>query len=283
MKLALAGRDRKAPAMAETTALSIPGSGGEIAARIYRPQSATEVGPALVFFHGGGFVIGDLDGHDSFCRRLADAAGVRLVAATYRLAPEAPFPAQLDDAITVARWVIASAVNLGIDPNRIALGGDSAGGYLAVAATETLNREPGTIAAQVLIYPLLQLDEDVWASSVFRDSRAIGRLAVKYIRAQLSDIAVTIPSLLEVAAGGAPPTIIAAGGMLDPTRPDARAYAERLSRSGGTVIFREYEPLMHGFGNLAHTSPAARAALAEIGELAGAMLRGSAPTSPPPV
>ena len=281
MKLALAGHDRTAPEMAETTALSIPGPGGAIGARLYRPRSATDAGPALVFFHGGGFVLGDLDGHDSFYRRLADAAGIRLVAASYRLAPEAPFPAQLDDAIAAARWVVAHAAELGIDPRRLALGGDSAGGYLAVAATAQLNLEPGTIAAQVLVYPLLQLDEDVWASSVFRDSRVVGCLAVKYIRAQLSDVAVTIPSLLDIEPDTTPPTVIATGGMLDPTRPDARAYAEQLSRLGGEVVIREYEPLMHGFGNLTHASPAARAALVEIGQLAGAMLRDLPPTSPP--
>ena len=282
VKLALVGRDRTAPAMAETRELVIPGPGGPLEARFYRPSGAIDPGPILVFFHGGGFVFGDVDEHDAFHRRLADAAGISLIGASYRLAPEAPFPAQLDDALAVARWTMAHASALGLDPHRLALGGDSAGGYLAVAATAELNAEArGTIAAQVLVYPLLQLDEDVWASSVFRDSRVVGRLAVNYIRAQLSDVAATIPSLTGLGGAGTPPTLIATGGMLDPTRPDAAPYADGIRRAGGVVVVREYLTLLHGFGSLTHASGAARAAVADIGRLAGEMLRDGA-TSPLP-
>jgi acetyl esterase len=114
----------------------------------------------------------------------------------------------------------------------------------------------------------------VWASSVFKDSRVVGRLAVKYIRAQLSEVAATIPSLLHLESAGVAPTVIAAGGVLDPTRPDARAFAARIAAAGGKVTVREYPTLLHGFGSLTHASPQARAALAEIGALAGEMLCG---------
>jgi acetyl esterase len=250
VRLALAGKDRRAPEMAEVRDLDIAGPGGPIPARLYRPAGAAAVGPALVFFHGGGFVFGEIDGHDGCHRRLAQAAGVTLIGASYRLAPEAAFPAQLDDALAVARWVHDHAAELGVDPARLALGGDSAGGYLAVAATARLNAtHQGTIAAQVLIYPLLQLDDEVWASSLFRDSRVVGRLAVKYIRAQLSEVAAAIPSLMHLGSAETPPTVVVGGGVLDPT-------------------------LMHGFASMTHASPTSRAALVEIGALAGEMLRG---------
>ncbi|HQX68706.1 MAG TPA: alpha/beta hydrolase, partial [Ottowia sp.] len=123
------------PDVAEVRALRLPGPGGDIAARAFRPLGAQPqtVLPALVYFHGGGWVIGDLDTHDTLCRELANASGCAVVSVDYRLAPEHPFPAAFDDALAATRWVSSHAAELGADPTRLAVGGDSAGGNLAAA------------------------------------------------------------------------------------------------------------------------------------------------------
>ena len=148
------------PDVAEVRALRLPGPGGDIAARAFRPLGAQPqtVLPALVYFHGGGWVIGDLDTHDTLCRELANASGCAVVSVDYRLAPEHPFPAAFDDALAATRWVSSHAAELGADPTRLAVGGDSAGGNLAAAVAlaardQADGRGPLPIAFQLLIYP----------------------------------------------------------------------------------------------------------------------------------
>lgn len=158
--------DRAAPVM-ETRDLTIPTPSGPLAARLYRPHAATTAGPAVAFFHGGGFVICDLETHDSLCRWLAHASGLRVLSVDYRLAPEAAFPAQLDDGEAATRWASLNADLLGLDPDRLLLGGDSAGAYIAVEVAAKLNAErPRAIAGLVLLYPLLELGDEAWASSI---------------------------------------------------------------------------------------------------------------------
>lgn len=276
MRRSIGLRDREAPQMREVRDFLIPGPAGELEARFYRPHGAARGGPALVFFHGGGFVIGDLDTNDAFVRRLAAAGRVAIVAVQYRLAPEARWPAPMDDALAATRWIIAHAADFGIAADRLGLSGDSAGAYLAVAVTAELNRAAsGTVAAQVLIYPLMHVDDAAWKTTVLRDSRILGRAAVAYIRAALA-VPAGIPALHAADLPPAPPTLIATGGQMDPIRPDARAYAEALRAAGASVVTREYAALPHGFGSASHLFPASRAALAEIGQLAGQLLRGEA-------
>ncbi|HRD27474.1 MAG TPA: alpha/beta hydrolase [Caulobacter sp.] len=268
----LSRRDHALPLLAQTRNLTVEGAAGPLAARLYIPREAGDSGPMLVFFHGGGFVLGDLETHDAFCVRLADTAKVRVLACRYRLAPEAPFPAQLDDALAAFRAIRGRAAEFGADSDALALGGDSAGGYLAVAATARLNAEsPGAVKAQVLVYPLLTLDDDVWASSLLQDSRIVGRLAVQFIRAQLATT--SAPSLLGRLQGRTPPTLLVAGGPLDPCRPDALTYARQLAESGSEFQERYFTALPHGFINLTHVSAPAREAVADIGVMAGALLR----------
>jgi acetyl esterase/lipase len=258
--------DRSAPRM-ETRDFTIPTAAGLLPARLYRPAVARAPGPAMVFFHGGGFVICDLETHDSLCRRLAAAAGLRVLSVDYRLAPEAAFPAQLDDGEAATRWAIDQASRLGFDPAAILVGGDSAGAYIAVAVAARLNAErPGAVAGQALIYPLLELDDAAWASSVFTHSRILGRVTMGYIRAQLSLAPGLETSLFDIDLAPLPPTLIATGGALDPCRPDGRRLAARLRAAGKPVTLLEYPGLMHGFGSLTHISPASRRAMAQIGE-----------------
>jgi acetyl esterase len=268
----LSRRDRALPLLAELRNFTVEGAAGPLAARLYVPEGAETPGPMLVFFHGGGFVLGDIETHDAFCVRLADAAKVRVLACRYRLAPEAAYPAQLDDALAAFRWISARAETFGARPDALALGGDSAGGYLAVAATARINAEtPGAVTAQVLVYPLLTLDDDIWASSLLQDSRLVGRLAVQFIRAQLATT--EAPSLLGTLTEKAPPTLLVAGGPLDPCRPDALSYAQELAAAGVDFEERYYTALPHGFINLTHVSAPAREAVAEIGTMAGRLLR----------
>jgi acetyl esterase len=268
----LSRRDRALPLLAELRNFTVEGAAGPLAARLYVPQGAETPGPMLVFFHGGGFVLGDIETHDAFCVRLADAAKVRVLACRYRLAPEAAYPGQLDDALAAFRWISARAETFGARPDALALGGDSAGGYLAVAATARINAEtPGAVTAQVLVYPLLTLDDDIWASSLLQDSRIVGRLAVQFIRAQLATT--EAPSLLGTLTEKAPPTLLVAGGPLDPCRPDALSYAQELAAAGVDFEERYYTALPHGFINLTHVSAPAREAVAEIGTMAGRLLR----------
>ncbi|MCF8505663.1 MAG: alpha/beta hydrolase [Caulobacter sp.] len=268
----LSRRDRALPLLAELRNFTVEGATGPLAARLYVPQGAETPGPMLVFFHGGGFVLGDIETHDAFCVRLADAAKVRVLACRYRLAPEAAYPAQLDDALAAFRWIAARAETFGARADALALGGDSAGGYLAVAATARINTEtPGAVTAQVLIYPLLTLDDDIWASSLLQDGRIVGRLAVQFIRAQLATT--EAPSLLGTLTGKAPPTLLVAGGPLDPCRPDALTYAQALAAADVDFEERYYTALPHGFINLTHVSAPAREAVAEIGTMTGRLLR----------
>lgn len=273
--------DRAAPVM-ETRDVAIAGPAGPLPLRLYRPREAPPTGPAIVFFHGGGFVICDVETHDSLCRRLADASGLPLLSVDYRLAPEAPFPAQLDDGEAAVRWAIDHAGALGLDPSRLLLAGDSAGGYMAVALAARLNAErvnaeqPRAVAGLVLLYPLLELDDDAWASSVFAHARVVGRVAVGYIRNQLGPQIGAAASLVGVDPALIPPTIIAAGGHLDPCRPDARRFAERLRAAGRPVALVEHPRLPHGFGSITHVSLAARRATAEVGAAAKALADGEA-------
>lgn len=274
---AIAGRDRRCPPLAEVRDLVIDGGAEPLAGRLYRPEGAAQGGPALVFIHGGGFVIGDLETNDAFCRRLAAGAGVTVISANYRLAPEARYPAQREDSLAAVRWVIAHAGELGVRPDGLTLCGDSAGGYLAITLTAMLNAErPGTVARQVLVYPLMHIDDAIWSTTVFQDSRIVGRAAVAYIRSQLADGDVTAPSLFDTKMPAPPPTLIVTGGPLDPVRPDARRYGEIIAAQGATVVTREFPLLPHGWANMTHVSANARKAVSETAALAGALIRGEA-------
>jgi acetyl esterase len=267
----LTGRDKAAPVMAEIRQLPIlphlP-----VSARLFVPDNARERGPALLFFHGGGFVLNGIDSNQGLCRRLAHAAGMRVILATYRLAPEHAYPAQMEDADAITRWIFDHAAELGADPDRMALGGDSVGAYLAISLTRRLNAEtPGRVKAQALFYPLLQLDDRTWAADGLKGSRILGRMAVAYINAQFP--VERPPSLLDgaPAEGGAPPppTLITVGGVLDPVRPDVLVYAQALAAADAKVTLFEQPRLPHGFGNLTHASEDARRALFEMGQALG--------------
>jgi acetyl esterase len=221
------------------------------AIRAYRPVRDGKL-PALVYFHGGGWTIGDLDTHDTLCRQLAAGAGCAVFSVDYRLAPESPFPAAVDDCFAATRWVMDNAASLGVDPNRVAVGGDSAGGNLA-AVVALLARDAGgpAIVHQLLIYPAT--DQRCGSASHERNAQGylLTRDAIEFFRAnylpqrdQWSDWRAS-PLLAQSHAGLPPATVMTAG--FDPLIDEGRAYADRLRASGVTVEYREYSDMVHGF------------------------------------
>jgi acetyl esterase len=275
VRFAIAHRDRKLPRLAQVRNLDYPTASGKRAARLYVPMDVPAVGPAILFFHGGGFVISDIETHDALCQRLADAAGVRVVSAAYGLAPEHPFPSQVDDARAALTWLLNQAGELGVDPDRLAVAGDSAGAYLAATVANEANaRRPGAVKAQGLFYPLVHLDDEVWAQTLLRDARLIGRLAVAYINAQLANA--RAPSLLDAVGAATPPTFLVSGALLDPVHPDAVAYAQALEAAGVPVELKTFPGQAHGFVNFTHVLPAAVEAVTTLGARLGKALRDGA-------
>jgi acetyl esterase len=231
------------------------GPGGPIPLRVYRPAgvaSGTAL-PALVFYHGGGWVIGDLDTHDVQCRQITAEAGITVVAVDYRLAPEHKFPASVDDAWAATRWVIAHGSELGIDPRRIAVGGDSAGGNLA-AVVALLARDEGNtpaIALQVLVYPVTDLAGESKSYGDFADGYLLTRDSMRWFKNHYlkssSDADDWRASPLRAASlAGLPPALVITAGF-DPLRDEGAAYAARMTEAGGLVDYICYGGMIHGF------------------------------------
>lgn len=261
----------RAAGLARVDDLEIAGSAHGLRARYYEAAGAGDM-PLMLYFHGGGFVCCDIDTHDSICSWLAKSSQGRVLSVGYRLAPETPFPGQLEDARAACVWAFQNAQRLGAPSDRIALAGDSAGAYLAATMALEINRAtPGAIALQALLYPLIHVDDSLWSDEELRNFRFLGRVASIYIARALG--AEALPSLLDVDLTAAPPTIVAGGGVMDPVRNDVKAFVEALRRAGVRVLERKYPALMHGGLNFTAYSTTATTALAEVGELARAELR----------
>jgi acetyl esterase len=272
MRRVLALSQRRAAGLATVEDLEIPGPGGPMRARYYEAADAASV-PLIVFFHGGGFVTCDLDTHDTITSWLAKASSGRVLSVDYRLAPETRFPGQIEDARAACAWAFQNAQRLGAAPDRIALAGDSAGAYLAATIALEINRaSPCAVALQVLFYPLIHVQDSLWADEELRNFRFLGRIAAFYIARSLG--AEKLPCLLDVDLAASPPTIIAGGGPMDPVRTDAEAFAEALRRAGVDVSERTYPMLTHGGLNLTAYSKTAVKALQEVGELVRARFAG---------
>jgi acetyl esterase/lipase len=260
--------ERPRPAMARVSSLELPGPAGPLAARLYVPHGAAEPGPLLVYYHGGGWVIGDLETHDGPCRFLAANSGVRVLAIDYRLAPEHPSPAAAEDAHAAYAWVAANAAELGADPARIAVGGDSAGANLAAVAS-LLARDAGLPlpAMQLLIYPVTVADEELPSRRTFGDGFLLTRPDMDFFEdnylppgTDRSDPRVSILRAGDL--GGLPPAYLAIAGF-DPLRDEGIAFARRLEKAGVPVSLRLHPGLVHTFANLTAICPSARQAMLE--------------------
>ncbi len=252
--------------------LEIEGADGPLRARHYRPppSSASENPPLLVFFHGGGFVIADLDTHDEPCRVLCRHAGVQVLSVDYRLAPEHPFPAAARDALAAFRWAVAHAPELGADANRVAVGGDSAGGNLSAVTAQLAGRDGGPLPAlQLLIYPAVDLTDARTASGrLFADGFYLTEHDRQWCMRHYFSGAErdatdprASPALDQDPSPAVPAIVITAG--FDPLRDEGEAYAEALRRAGARVAADRLPGLIHAFINMT-TVPAARDAMLRL-------------------
>ncbi len=232
---------------------TIPGPLGPIPFRRYRPLGASgDMLPTLIYYHGGGYVIGNIETHDSTCRRIANKSRCQVISIGYRLAPEHPFPAPVEDGLAAYRHIRDRAASFGIDPKRIAVGGDSAGGNLAAVICQTCKRTAETAPAfQMLIYPATDFSRQSesrrsLAKGYFLTTTMIDWFNASYLPAgtDLTDLRLS-PLRAEDFSGLAPAFVLTAG--YDPLRDEGRAYADKLIDSGVKTTYVNYPGTIHGF------------------------------------
>lgn len=258
--------------VAEVRDLVADGPAGPIPLRLYRPAGAVpeQALPATLFFHGGGFVIGDIALYDVLCRTLCNASHCVVVSVDYRLAPEAMFPAAVDDCAAATRWVAAQAKTLGIDASRLAVAGDSAGGNLAaVVALMALDGKAPALKYQLLIYPVTdarggRASHEENAEGYFLTADLMGYFLGNYLGDPPPVDDWRVSPLLAPSHGGLPPASILVCGF-DPLRDDGVAYADTLRKAGVPVRFTALDDQIHGCFSMDGLIPAARVALQQLG------------------
>ncbi|MDH0301687.1 MULTISPECIES: alpha/beta hydrolase [unclassified Pseudomonas] len=251
--------------MAQVLDLQVGGAAGSLAARLYRPTDRRDL-PLLVFFHGGGFVLGNLDTHDNLCRTLAQETQAVVVAVAYRLAPEARFPAAPEDCHAATCWLVAQAAELGFDGSRLAVAGDSAGGNLAIAVSRLArDRQGPAIRHQCLFYPVTDAACDTASYAEFAEGYLLSRSMMgwfwrQYLATPEQRGDPLASPLRDDCLGDLPPTTLLTA-EFDPLRDEGEAFAERLRVAGVTVRLERCQGLVHGFANLAPFVEAASRAL----------------------
>jgi acetyl esterase len=269
-----------AAAMAEVRDLKTSGPAGDIPLRLYRPEGVTEPGPALIYIHGGGWVIGDLDSHDKVCRGISAKTPCRVVAVDYRLAPEHPFPEGLNDVIAAVAWIAGHAASLGIDKDRLAIGGDSAGGSMSAVACLNAREQGPALRAQVLIYPSTDSTPEVrlWPSRVQNaqipplTADALRWFSTKYITTDSVDRRDWRLSPLHAESLAGLPAALVITAEYDPLRDEGKAYADRLNASGVPALHVDFPGQIHGFIEFGGLLSAAGAAIDEIAAFLRALL-----------
>mgnify|MGYP000256507932 CR=1 FL=1 len=234
---------------------TIDGPGGELSVRMYLPEGEQPF-PVTMFFHGGGFVSGSLDSHDEFCRRIVNVSDVAVVAVDYRLAPEHPFPAAVEDAYAATEWVSEHGGEFGLDTDKLAVTGDSAGGNLAAVVSQMArDRDGPTIAHQALLYPTVSARDD-WESleengeGYFITKEDLAWFDEKYFDHEIDRMNVYASPLLTADLSDLPPATLVTGGF-DPLRDEGVAYGERLEEAGVDVTHYHYDDAIHAFVQLA--------------------------------
>jgi acetyl esterase len=248
------------PAIGDCHDISLSCEDRDVLARVYLPMDSSprEPGPCLVFFHGGGFMVGTLDTHDKLLRRLCAVSGIRIVSIDYRLAPEHPFPAGWEDALASTEAVLNGALcEYGVDADQIAVGGDSAGGNFAASVAQILRNR---IQFQLLIYPVLQLAEIEDRSMRMQDVPLLSKAILKEISQNYvgdhDPMDPKISPLMTDNLSGLPPCYFLAA-ELDPLFPEGEAYCAKLAASGVSVERRVFKTTTHGFLNFTRVMPVA--------------------------
>ena len=272
-----------APAIGTVRDLAAEGPVGQIPLRLYRPAGVPEATrlPVYVYFHGGGWVIGDLESHDVLCRQLTAESAACVIAVDYRLAPEHKFPAAADDAWAATRWIAANAAELNVDPARLAVGGDSAGGNLA-AVVALMAREAGgpAIALQVLIYPVTDVGRESGSYTDFAEGYMLTRESMRWFTAHYlgrkeDAMDWRVSPLRASSLAGLPPALVITAGF-DPLRDEGAAYATRLREAGVTVDYVSFGGMIHGFAGMGRVLDSALRVVALIGGSLRQALRGPA-------
>jgi acetyl esterase/lipase len=260
----------KPPTVVSIRDLVLESAAGELGARLYTSLDAAKISPGLIYLHGGGWVAGGLDTHDGLCRRLAQTSGCRILSIDYRLAPEHPFPAALDDTVAAVRWLYAHAREFDIDPSRIGLAGDSAGGALAAAAAHLVSEQgPVQVALLVLICPILDIAREsasrqALAEGYFLDSATMAADLACYLPPGCDRADPRLSPLLTPNLGGLPHTLVHSA-QFDPFHDEAEAFAERLRGAGVPVQHTDHPGMIHYFYALPRAIPYAREAAEQIG------------------
>ena len=255
---------------------SIPGPGGDLRVRIYRNDPSERPLPVIVFYHGGGWVIGDLDSHDGSCRMLALHSGCVVVSVEYRLAPEHPFPAPLDDALAAFRYVNEHVDQFGGLPGAVAVMGDSAGGNMAASVSLATRGNGPAPVAQCLVYPAVDArmtspSADTFATGFFLTKQDMFWFRDHYLPDPAAHTDPRVSPLLAEDLSGLPPAAIWTAGF-DPLRDEGEAYAERLREAGVPVRYECVDGQIHGFFGIGVT-PSGMATIAAVSRQAGAWIR----------
>ncbi len=260
----------------ETT---VAGAAGPLRARMYVPEETPgeDPGALIVYYHGGGWVVGDLDTHDQPCRLLAKSSGARVLSVDYRLAPEHRFPAPVDDALAAFRDAVAGAERLGVDPSRVAVAGDSAGGHLAAVTAQQASAAGGpTPAFQLLIYPVTDLVEVAASRLTFAEGFLLTKENMDWYEDQFLAPGTDrrdprASPLLAGDLGAVAPALVVTAGF-DPLRDEGEAYAARLRAAGVPTIQRRHDGYVHGFIHALVGASGPREAVAEMGGVLRAAL-----------
>jgi acetyl esterase len=263
-----------------TRELTIPADHGGIGARLYTPDGLDDGSGLLIFYHGGGWVVGSLDSHDAVCRYLAANSAVRVLSIDYRLAPEHPFPAGVSDAATAFRWAREHAADLGANPAAIALGGDSAGGNLAaVTAQQAVAAGETAPAFLLLFYPgvdasVRRRSRELFGEGFYLTDESMDWFLDHYLSKPQDKTDPRVSPLLAADLSGMPPTYLVTAGF-DPLRDEGEAFADRLTQAGVSVVLKRQDDLIHGFISMLAIGDRCREALAE----AASALRDGLPLS----
>jgi acetyl esterase len=263
--------DEPAPPLPRIEDVRLPGPAGEIPARVYAPGAERAIRPAVAYFHGGGWVQGDLETHHGLCARLAKHAGVVVVAVDYRLAPENKFPAAVEDCVAVYRWLRAHGRDLGADTARVAVAGDSAGGNLSAVVSQLAGSGGVPVpTCQVLIYPAVDFSLETDSHRDLAEGHVIPRDRIlwyseQYLRGEADKADVRASPLRARSLAGQPPAMIVTAGF-DPLRDEGQAYGDRLRAAGVDVVQREYPGQIHAFVSLTKAIPQGLTCTLEVAE-----------------